>query len=87
MKGMSDMSTKKFPSYFQQFKNLEGKTIAEVRVLDDEEIDNMGWYSGGGSVPMVLIFTDGTMCIPMQDPEGNGAGALYVQAANDEGNE
>lgn len=77
----------KHSNYFQQFKNLEGKTIAEVRVLDDEEIDNMGWYVGGGSVPMVLIFTDGTMCIPMQDPEGNGAGALYVQSADDEGNE
>lgn len=55
---------------------MVGKTVAGVRRLSSAEIEDFGWYEGGGEVPFVIVFTDGTWIVPMRDEEGNGAGAL-----------
>jgi len=57
---------------------LSGKTIREVRYMDDDERDAFGWSKRG----LVIIFTDGSSIIPMSDDEGNEAGAVYGSDAN-----
>jgi len=54
-------------------KVLEGKTIAEVRYLNDEEMELFGWYSR----PICFFLNDGTTCILSQDDEGNDGGVLF----------
>ncbi len=57
--------------------NLIGKTIAEVRHLDPQEMDDICWY-GDARDTTLIVFTDGTVAIPMRDPEGNGTGHLAI---------
>ncbi len=33
---------------------LVGRTIKSVREMTEEEVENMGWYQGGGSVSFRL---------------------------------
>lgn len=54
-------------------KTLQGKTIVEVRYLNDEEMDHMGWYSR----PICFFLNDGTSCILSSDDEGNDGGVLF----------
>ena len=51
---------------------LEGKTIAAVRYMTEEEAANSGFCSS----PIVMILDDGSYIFPMRDDEGNDAGAL-----------
>lgn len=53
-------------------KMLEGKTIATVRYMTEEEAANSGFCSS----PIVMILDDGSYIFPMRDDEGNDAGAL-----------
>jgi hypothetical protein len=46
---------------------LQGKTIVEVRYLNDEEMEMMGWYKR----PICFFLNDGTSCILSMDDEGN----------------
>ena len=52
---------------------LQGKTIVEVRYLNDEEMEMMGWYKR----PICFFLNDGTSCILSMDDEGNDGGVLF----------
>jgi len=62
----------------RDFGSLVGKTIKQVRPLTEQECEQMGWEFQYEDYAMVIIFTDNTCVIPSQDPEGNGAGFLFV---------
>jgi len=57
-------------------KVLEGKTITEVRYLNDEEMEMMGWYKR----PVCFFLNDGTSCILSADDEGNDGGVLFYNS-------
>ncbi len=52
---------------------LKGKTIIEARYLNDDEMEQMGWYSR----PLCFFLNDGTSCILSCDDEGNDGGVLF----------
>ena len=54
-------------------KVLQGKTITEVRYLNDEEMEMMGWYKR----PVCFFLNDGKSCILSCDDEGNDGGVLF----------
>ena len=54
-------------------KVLEGRKIINVRYLDDEEMEMMGWYRR----PICFILNDGTQCLLSMDDEGNDGGVLF----------
>lgn len=62
----------------KEYGELVGKTIARVRPLTTEECKDLAWEYRYMYEAMVIIFTDGTAVIPMCDPEGNGAGHLFI---------
>lgn len=57
-------------------KVLEGKTIVEVRYLNDDEMEEMGWSSR----PICFFLNDGTSCILSSDDEGNDGGVLFYNS-------
>lgn len=59
-------------------KALQGRTIVSADYLDDTECRNFGWDQKG----IVLQLDDRSLVIVMQDPEGNGPGAIAVQKDN-----
>lgn len=65
------------------YGNLVGRRIARVRPMLDDEMDDFGWYEGYGSIPMVIILDDDTVLVPSADPEGNGAGHIFVEKLGD----
>jgi hypothetical protein len=52
---------------------LEGRTIVEVRYLNDEEMEMMGWYNR----PICFFLDNGVSCILSSDDEGNDGGVLF----------
>ncbi len=52
---------------------LEGRTIVEVRYLNDEEMEDIGWSSR----PIVFFLDNGTYCTLSSDDEGNDGGVLF----------
>ena len=52
---------------------LEGKTIVEVRYMNDQEMEMMGWDSR----PICFFLNDGTCCLLSSDDEGNDGGVLF----------
>ena len=52
---------------------LEGRTIVEVRYLNDEEMEDIGWYSR----PICFVLDNGTYCTLSADDEGNDGGVLF----------
>jgi hypothetical protein len=52
---------------------LKGKKIVDVRYLNDEEMQMMGWYKR----PICFFLNDGTSCILSADDEGNDGGVLF----------
>jgi hypothetical protein len=52
---------------------LQGKTIVEVRYMNDQEMEMMGWYSR----PICFFLNDGTCCLLSSDDEGNDGGVLF----------
>jgi hypothetical protein len=61
------------------YGTLVGKTIKSVRPLTDEECEWYGWSPSHGNVPFVIIMTDHTALVPAEDPEGNGAGHIFIE--------
>lgn len=59
---------------------LVGKRIKNVRYLDEEEQEQLGWYSS----TIVMVLEDGTLIFPSKDDEGNDAGALFGQSPKGE---
>ena len=51
---------------------LQGRTIVEVRYLNDKEMKMMGWDSR----PICFFLNDGTCCLLSSDDEGNDGGVL-----------
>jgi hypothetical protein len=52
---------------------LQGRTIKEVRYLNDEEMKMMGWYKR----PICFFLDNGEICVLSQDDEGNDGGVLF----------
>ena len=52
---------------------LQGRTIVEVRYLNDEEMEDIGWNSR----PITFILDNGTYCTLSCDDEGNDGGVLF----------
>ena len=52
---------------------LKGRTIVEVRYLNDEEMEMMGWYGR----PVCFFLDNGVSCILSSDDEGNDGGVLF----------
>ena len=52
---------------------LKGRTIVDVRYLNDEEMEMMGWYSR----PVCFFLDNGVSCILSSDDEGNDGGVLF----------
>jgi hypothetical protein len=48
----------------------------EVRYLNDEEMEMMGWYKR----PVCFFLNDGTSCILSCDDEGNDGGVLFYNS-------
>jgi len=67
----------------REFGSLKGKTIALVRPLTKAECEQFAWDYNYDADAMAIFFTDGTIIIPSQDPEGNGAGFLFKIGAED----
>ena len=73
---MTTLKTKEEQQVFwnQKAKSvLEGKTIVEVRYMNDQEMEMMGWYSR----PICFFLNDGTCCLLSSDDEGNDGGVLF----------
>lgn len=58
---------------------LKGKTIKEVTLLGDADMDALMWYKR----PVMIWFTDGSFLIPMSDDEGNDGGSMHYQNGED----
>jgi hypothetical protein len=58
------------------YGQLVGKRVAQVRLMADEDKQDFGWEPR--DVAVEIIMSDGTVIIPSQDPEGNGAGHLFI---------
>jgi len=52
---------------------LVGKTIKDVVYLNDFDIEEMLWSKR----PLMIIFDDDSIMIPMMDDEGNDGGAIH----------
>jgi hypothetical protein len=52
---------------------LQGRTIVEVRYLNDEEMEDIGWSSR----PICFVLDNGTYCTLSSDDEGNDGGVLF----------
>lgn len=59
-------------------KQLKGKTIAKVRYMTPQEVEDNMWYKRG----VVIAFTDGTLAYPVADDEGNDSGVIFGQDVN-----
>jgi hypothetical protein len=57
-------------------ETLQGRTIVEVRYLNDEEMEMMGWYKR----PVCFFLDNGVSCILSADDEGNDGGVLFYGA-------
>lgn len=64
-----------------EYGSLVGKTVEQVRILTDAELEQFMWDDGGSEVAFVVFFTDGSFIIPSRDDEGNGAGTLIYEPA------
>jgi hypothetical protein len=70
------MDTTKY--YRAEYKDLIGKKIQDVRSMFPEEMRDMGWDDRQPGA--VFTLEGGVLFIPMRDEEGNGPGALMVDA-------
>lgn len=63
----------------RDFGLLVGKTVKSVRPLNEDECELFAWDFKYEDYAMAVVFTDGTVVVPSQDPEGNGAGFLFIE--------
>jgi hypothetical protein len=59
-----------------------GKRITDFRPMTTAEVESMGWEPWEARGAVVLVLDDGTLIVPMRDPEGNGAGTLDFADTN-----
>ncbi len=61
-------------SWDKEARNLlVGKSIIDVRYLEDNEKEDMGWDERG----LCFFLSDGTQLIISRDDEGNGPGSVF----------
>jgi uncharacterized protein YaeQ len=60
---------------------LLNRKIVNVRYMDDEEMEMVGFTSHR---PLVLQLDDKTIFYPSSDDEGNDGGAIHYQKENDD---
>ena len=58
----------------KMLEKLRGRSIVNVRIMTDEEMEDLGWYSKS----VVLQLDDGNLLFFSQDDEGNNAGACFT---------
>ena len=69
-----------YKEYIQQeYGSVVGASIVKVREMSEKEIEMFCWDLRGGAVPMVIELSNGQALIPSMDPEGNGAGHIFVE--------
>ena len=71
---MSDQET--VDRWNKAAKKLEGLTITQCQYLPVSDSDD--------EHALVIVLSDGTQLIPLQDDEGNGFGAVEVQGREDD---
>lgn len=59
---------------------LLGRKIVEVRYMEDEEMETLGFYKR----TLVLHLDDNTLIYPSMDDEGNDAGVIHYQKKGDD---
>jgi hypothetical protein len=74
----TDDYTRRVAYVEKEWGELVGKTIKTVRPLTRTEAQEFYWEYENNYEAMVIIFTDGTIVVPSADPEGNGAGFLFL---------
>ena len=57
---------------------LEGRTIKHVRYLNDQEMEDLGWYRR----PLAMFLDNGEVLIITQDDEMNDGGSIWVNKLN-----
>jgi hypothetical protein len=66
-------------AYIQrEYGSIVGAKIVGVRPLTASELDGMGWEDSY-DVGFVILLDNGQALIPSMDPEGNGAGHVFVE--------
>ena len=58
----------------KMLKKLRGRKIVNVRIMTEEEMNEMGWYSRS----VVLQLDDNNQLFFSADDEGNNAGACFT---------
>lgn len=58
--------------------SLVGRTVVDVRPLEPDEMDVLGW-DPDGDPGTVIQLTGGVLLWAVQDEESNGAGVLFCQ--------
>lgn len=62
----------------QDQDDLIGATIEDITPMSEATINQYGWeVNAHRPAPPVLALSNGRTLYPLQDPEGNGPGALY----------
>lgn len=62
----------------RELSDVVGRTITQVRVLTDDDMEQCGWDGGYGDVAFEFVLDDGRSLVPSADPEGNGPGFIFV---------
>lgn len=71
------MTTTTATHYDTDLLSLIGKKVIGVRHMTPKEIESFDWYDGPEDTTLIE-FHDGTVAIVSADPEGNGAGHIFV---------
>lgn len=67
-------------AYIQrEYGSIVGAKIVGVRPLTESEVEGMGWDGASYDVAFVILLDNGQALIPSMDPEGNGAGHVFVE--------
>jgi hypothetical protein len=74
------METKFDPKKYieKEYGSIVGAKIIGVRPLTASELADMGW-DDSYDVGFVILLDNGQALIPSMDPEGNGAGHVFVE--------
>ena len=63
----------------KEYGSIVGASVKKVREMSANELEMFGWEDRYGSVPMVIELSNGQALIPSMDPEGNGAGHIFLE--------
>ena len=63
-------------------EDIIGQKIKTIRPMTNAEMKSEGWYEDCNGKPTVIVLENGVKLYPSQDPERNGAGALFGSRPN-----